>query len=107
MAADATGAWSGQDGSLACFSEGGWSFISPVEGMCLFDQASGEPMQRRSGEWERGILRAQEVRVGGQTVLRDRQPAITNPSGGSLIDGECRLAVAEILGAMRAHGLID
>ncbi|HYC94309.1 MAG TPA: DUF2793 domain-containing protein [Sphingomicrobium sp.] len=107
IAAGASGAWSGQDGSLACFSEGGWRFVPPMEGMSLVDRASGQVLARRDGAWETGIVRAQEIRVNGQTVVRNRQPAIGDPSGGTAVDSQCRAAVAQMLAAMRAHGLIS
>ncbi|MDP9422876.1 MAG: phage tail protein [Pseudomonadota bacterium] len=107
VAADASGAWSGQDGSLACFSEGGWRFVLPMDGMSLVDRASGQVLARRDGAWETGIVRAQELRVNGQTVVRNRQSAIGDPSGGTVVDSQCRVAVAQMLAAMRAHGLIS
>ena len=106
VAAGANGAWSGHDGALACFSEGGWRFIAPVEGMSLLERSSGQMLSRRSGAWETGILRGQELRVDGMTVVRNRQPAIGDPSGGTVADAECRAAVSQILAALRAHGLI-
>jgi hypothetical protein len=106
VAAAATGAWAGLDGSLACFSEGGWRFLTPVDGMSLMDRVSGQFISRRDGAWETGLVHAQEILVDGQTVVRNRQAAIGDPSGGTTIDGECRSAVAQILAAMRAHGLI-
>ena len=102
----ATEAWAARDGSLACFSEGGWRFVAPIDGMSLMDRASGRFINRRDGQWEAGKVHALEVMVDGQTVVRERQPAIGDPSGGAQIDGECRTAVAQILAAMRAHGLI-
>lgn len=106
VAAAATGAWAGQDGSLACFSEGGWRFVMPVDGMSVMDRASGQLISRRGGAWETGLIHAQAILVDGQTVVRNRQTAIADPSGGTTVDGQCRSAVAQILGAMRAHGLI-
>jgi hypothetical protein len=52
------------------------------------------------------VVRAQELRVNGQAVVGQRQPAISGPSGGTTQDSECRTAVSSILGALRAHGLI-
>lgn len=101
-----SGVWAGNDGSLACFTEGGWRFVPPTEGMTLVDRSSGQFLSRRSGAWEAGILRAQEMRVDGVTVVRNRQSPIADPVGGAQIDGECRAAVEQILAAMRAHGLI-
>jgi len=106
VAAGATGAWSGQDGSLACFSEGGWRFAQAVDGMRVVDRGSGQFLAHLGGAWETGIVRAQEVRVDGLTVVRNRQSAIGDPSGGTVVDNQCRTAVAQIIAAMRAHGLI-
>ncbi len=102
----ASGAWAGNDGALACFTEGGWRFAAPTDGMTLVDRVGGQFLSRRSGAWEAGILRAQEMRVDGVTVVRNRQSPIADPTGGTQIDGECRAAVGQILAAMRAHGLI-
>ena len=107
VAPGAIGAWAGKDGMLAGYTEGGWKFVSPIEGTCVLDRATGQFVVRRSGAWESGILRAQEVQVGGQAVVRGRQPAIAGPSGGTVIDSECRAAVSSLLAAARAHGLID
>jgi len=74
--------------------------------MMLVDRPSGQLLIRRSGAWELGIFRAKEVRVDGLTVLRNRQPDIGEPSGGPLVDSECRAAVGQVIAAMRAHGLI-
>ena len=107
VASGAAGAWAGQDGALAAFSDGGWRFVAPVEGAQVLDRSSGQMVVRRNGSWETGIVRAQEVRINGVTVLRDRQAAIPDPAGGSVIDAECRAAVAAILASVRTHGLID
>ena len=106
VAANATGDWTGHDGALACFSEGGWQFVQPSDGMSLVDRSSGQLFNRRNGAWETGIVRAQEVQVDGLTVVRNRQSPVGDPSGGAVVDDECRLAVTQILGAMRTHGLI-
>lgn len=47
-----------------------------------------------------------EYRVDGQRVVTNRQGAITDPTGGGTIDAQARTAVIQILGALRAHGLI-
>lgn len=39
-------------------------------------------------------------------VLTNQQPAITNPTGGTTVDTECRAATASILTTLRNHGLI-
>jgi hypothetical protein len=81
-------------------------FVRGIEGMTLVDRTSGQLFNRRGGAWEAGIVHGQEVRVNGQTVIRNRQSPIGNPSGGAVVDSECRTAMGQILAAMRAHGLI-
>jgi len=102
----ATGAWAGQDGAIATYTDGGWKFVVPVEGTQLLDLASGQILVRLSGVWESGIVRAQEVRINGQTVVRNRQPAVTDPAGGTVVDTQGRAAIAAILATLRTHGLI-
>lgn len=106
VAAGATGAWAGQDGALAFFTEGGWRLIAPIEGLRALDRTSGETWLRRNGSWECGIVRAQEIRIDGQTVVRERQPGPAAPSGGTVIDTECRATLAALIAALQAHGLI-
>jgi hypothetical protein len=107
VADGASGEWAGQEKFLAAFTEGGWRFVAPVEGARVLDRASGQTIIYRNAAWETGIIRAREVWIDGLAVLRERQPAIVDPAGGSVVDSECRDAVAAILAAMRVHGLID
>jgi hypothetical protein len=102
----ATGPWAGQDGALATYTDGGWRFVAMVEGTQLLDRASGQTVVRRSGSWENGIVRAQELCINGLTVVGQRQAAVADPTGGTFVDTQCRGAVMAILGALRAHGLI-
>lgn len=103
----ATGEWTGHDGAIAGFSDGGWRFVAPIEGVRVLVSSSGETMLRRNGSWESGIVRGVEFQVGGQRVLAERQPAIAGPAGGAVSDAESRAAISAIISAMRAHGLIE
>lgn len=47
-----------------------------------------------------------EYQVNGMRVVTDQQGAITDPTGGSTIDTQARTAIAAILTALRAHGLV-
>ena len=102
-----TGEWAGNSGTIAGFTEGGWRFVTPPEGAQMLVHTTGETIVRRNGAWEAGIVRAREVRVGDQPVLRSRQPPIDAPEGGSTVDVEARSAIAEVIAALRAHGLIE
>jgi hypothetical protein len=93
--------------SVAAWTGGGWRFISPTEGMCLYERTSGNWMAFRSGAWESGIVRGSALVIGGQQVVGSRAPAIESPGGGATIDAESRTAIDAILGALRQHGLID
>ena len=106
VASGGSGDWASKDGMLAGFSGGGWRFIAPVEGMRIVERASGELIQHRGGAWETGISRALEYQVGGVTVVRQQQPAISDPAGGGVIDTQGRAAIASILSMLRTHGLI-
>lgn len=46
-------------------------------------------------------------KVDGVQVVKEQQPAIPSPTGGSIVDTEARTAINSILTAMRTHGLIQ
>ena len=105
-AAGASGAFAGHEGSLAGWSVAGWRFVAPVEGMRLTDRTSGVELAFRDAAWTSGSLRASEVVIGGLKVLGVRGPVIADAAGGTTIDTQARLATAQILAALRTHGLI-
>ena len=107
VASGATGLWAGHGGEIAGFGEGGWRFVAAIEGMSVIDRSNGEILLRRGGIWEAGVVRAREIRVNAQQVVGARQAAIAAPAGGTTIDAAGRTAIAAILSAMRAHGLIE
>jgi len=104
--AGASGAFAGQEGLLAGYSVGGWRFVAPVEGMRLTERTTGVELAFRGGAWTSGSMRASEVAIGGLKVLGTRGPVIADPAGGTTIDTQTRLVVAQILAALRTHGLI-
>ncbi len=82
-----TGDWADRAGQVAGWTEGGWRFASAVDGMRLFDSASGSNLLFRSGSW-----------LGAMTA-----PA---PSGGDVIDQEARDSIATIIAALHRAGLL-
>ena len=74
--------------------------------MRLTERTSGMELSYRGGAWAVGSARVSEVVVGGVKVVGARGPAIADATGGGTIDAQARLAVAQILSALRAHGLI-
>jgi hypothetical protein len=101
-----TGAWAGKSQSVAAFTSGGWRFLAPVEGMCLYVKASGIWATYRSGAWEIGTLRGSSVVVGGQQVVGSRGAAIASATGGTTVDVQARAVLDQILATLRQHGLI-
>jgi hypothetical protein len=107
VGADATDAWTGKSQSVAAWTTGGWRFITPVEGMTLYERTSGTWAAYRNGGWETGMVRGASLLIGGQQVVGPRGAAIASPASGSVVDSEARAAIDGILDALRQHGLIE
>jgi len=107
VGAGAIDEWTGRDGSLAAFSSGGWRYIAPTAGMSAYVKSSGILAAYRSGAWELGGVRGSSLLIDGQQVVGSRTAAIASPTGGTTVDAEARAAIAQALGAMRQHGLIE
>jgi hypothetical protein len=106
VAGAATGAWAGRDDCVAAWTSGGWRFISPVEGMTLYERTSGTSATFRSGAWDIGTLFASSLRIDGLQVVGPQAAAIASPAGGSIVDVEARAALGALLATLREHGLI-
>ncbi|HYJ30485.1 MAG TPA: DUF2793 domain-containing protein [Allosphingosinicella sp.] len=107
VAGGAGGAWAGHEQSLASWTSGGWRFTAPGAGMIVWNKAGGHWLQWTGSGWSSGELPATKILVDGQQVVGARQPAVPNPSGGTIIDAEARAAVEAVIVALKAHGLID
>lgn len=88
VGADATGAFAGQTDRIAAWSEGGWRFIAPREGMRAFDISAT----------------AQRLYAGGNWRLA---AAPVSPSGGSVVDSQARVAIAAIIASLRSAGVLS
>lgn len=84
----AEGAWSGEDGRLAWWSGAGWRFVA---------LPPGAQVTERSG------LRQWRQTAGGWTA----PASVAAPSGGGLIDSECRTQLAAVIAALVAAGLLS
>lgn len=107
VGADASGDWAGKSHCVAAWTSGGWRFISPADGLRLIERSSGCLATYRNGSWDIGTVRALAVEVGGKRVVGARCAAVASPSGGAVVDVEARSSIDAILGALRAHGLIE
>ncbi len=101
-----SGAWTGQAQALAGWSAGGWRFLPAREGMVAWSREDGTIARFSDGGWTVGRLRGTQLELAGNVVVGARQAAIAAPTGGSVADTEGRTAIAAILAALRTHGLI-
>jgi len=81
-------------------------FSRSFDGLAAVVRTNGSTSVYRNGAWEIGKLRGSEVAIDGVKVVGAQQAAIAAPAGGSTVDAQARTAVAGILTALRAHGLI-
>lgn len=88
IASGATGVFAGQTNRIAAWTEGGWRFANPREGMRAFDVAAGADRLYTGGNWQ-------------------LSPVPANPSGGSVIDSEARAAIAALAAALRDAGVLS
>ena len=80
------GAWAGYAGKIASFQSGNWIFTQPILGMRIYNKSLGQEVLFRNG-WNAAA----------------RPPV---PSGGTTIDSESRAAIAAIIGALVAAGIV-
>ena len=107
VAEGAAAEWAGQARSVACWTEGGWRFVTPRAGLKLWLVDKGYSVFYDGVGWRQEPVRADGLYVDGLRVAGERQPAIPEPTGGIAPDAEARAAIGSILSALRNHGLID
>jgi hypothetical protein len=83
----ATAEWAGHEEELACYFDGQWSFVPPLDGMRVFDRSSGQFVIRNNG-WVRPTRSA-------------------SPVGGAVVDEEARDAIASLIGALEVAGFFS
>lgn len=86
VAPQATGQWAGQDHCIAVRRGGAWAFVTPRDGMRVFNRASGAGMLF-FGYWRKASIPVE-------------------PLGGSSVDGEARTAINDLVSALQALGIL-
>ena len=86
VGASPTGDWAGAGGKIAARQGGNWLFITPRDGIRLFNRATGQELLYSSG-W--------------QSASR---PAA--PTGGTTVDSQARAAIGQIITALTTAGVI-
>ncbi|KMS62470.1 hypothetical protein FHS51_000938 [Sphingobium wenxiniae] len=102
----ASGEWAGQEGAVACWTEGGWRFAQALAGLALWVADRGHAMRHDGTAWRSGACRADGLYVNDVRIVGERLGAVGNPSGGSTVDSQARAAIDAILDILRTHGLI-
>jgi hypothetical protein len=101
-----TDSWLGHGGEIAGWTDNGWRFVAPREGMRLWlGEASGFALFI-DGSWRAGEAHGR-LFIDGAQIVGPRKAGITEPVGGTVVDAEARAAVSAVLVALRAHGLIE
>ena len=102
-----TGDWEAHDHALCCFTEGGWRFVGPVAGMCVWNKAAAHWIHWTGTAWSDGSLPATSLVVDGIRVVGPQVETIASPSGGTIIDTEARAAIDALIATLKSHGLIE
>lgn len=87
VASGATGDWAGNDNNIAAWTENGWQFISPVEGMRVMSADSAVVTIFRQETWQ------------------ECDP-VAPATGGSTVDSEARAVLDSILIALQTHAIL-
>jgi len=100
------GAWAGRGGQIAGWTDGGWRFVAPFEGMRLWLSEAGGFALFTDGAWHTGEVHGRLL-VEGRQVVGPRTAGIAEPDGGPVVDAEARAAISAVLVVLRVHGLIE
>lgn len=100
------GDWAGHASEIALWADGGWLFARPQAGWRFHLIDRGDDVIFNGTTWTPDRARADGFYVDGQRVVGARQASISVATGGPTVDAQARSAIASILSAMRAHGLI-
>jgi hypothetical protein len=86
IATGATGDWAGHVGKIACRQSADWLYVTPKDGMRVFDRSTGRSWLYFAG-WK-------------------IPSAISAPTGGSTVDSEARSAVTQLINALKVAGIL-
>ena len=89
--------------------------VNPFSGLSLCAKMASASIATFSrdgtSEWhyDLKISSGKVLKIGGNQVVASRQAAVADPTGGAVVDTECRAALVELLARLRptaGHGLI-
>lgn len=82
-----SGVWLGSANALAGWTAGGWRFVQLPVGASVMIRSNSLKWKRNSASW----------------VV---SPTASVPSGGSIVDVQCRAALSGVIDALISHGLL-
>lgn len=94
VAAGASGDWQGKEQAIACWSAGGWRFLTPGEGWVAWVVDEQQFVCWRGAGWRRMI------------AIFDSAPELAVPASGTVIDAEARSTLAALITSLQGLGLI-
>ncbi|MBC7519959.1 MAG: DUF2793 domain-containing protein [Sandarakinorhabdus sp.] len=103
--AGATGLWANHGDSVASHDGSGWDIASPARGTLVWI-ADEQSFSVFDGSWSTGVFPAQALNINGRLVLGADPVPMANPTGGSVIDEECRAAIDIMIASLRAQGIV-
>ena len=83
----ADGAFVGHEHEIAAWTDGGWRFLAPVEGLRVFDRSRGAFRIFIAGAW-------------------DEPASIAPPTGGATVDAQARATLTQVLEKLVAAGVL-
>lgn len=91
---NASGVWADRGGAIATYTQGGWRYLELPDGFLLWVISERVTLRKEAAIWmESGLPRGQ-------------MPSVSEPSGGTVVDLEARLAIQQLLGQLRTIRLM-
>ena len=97
-------AWGRASGTLVHWQGTGWLAVPPRDGQIALVADEGLMLVFRTG-WQ-SLWPAAGLSIAGRAVLSVAPVLVSPPSGGSIIDAEARRAIAAIITALGAQGIL-
>lgn len=99
-----SGEWAEYPEHLASFTEAGWIYAAPFNGMSVV-LPDGRTARFHNGAWSFGVVEASVMRINGRDVLGGTPRAVEPASGGTIIDAEARRVLEQVLAVLKDNGL--
>ncbi|MEE4350406.1 MAG: DUF2793 domain-containing protein [Pacificimonas sp.] len=105
LPAAASGAWTGRGDHIAEWTGIDWLFVAPWEGLSVYVEDANLQVVYDGAAWS-ARLHGSGVVIAGRTMLTAAPQTIADPAGGTVVDAECRAALAGLLAGLRDQGLV-